>query len=130
MVLIVAIVVTITVVAVAVIAMMRILPPRLRTLKKEDEKDAAKNLPQGRKEDILLLRLQGREGVHRHHVESQQSRETKTIDTVCLMRMSAQNRRLRREEIEDMNGAKAKKKKNEERQKWNKNQSGIRDGIT
>ena len=44
--------------------------------------------------------------------------------------MSARNRRLRREEIEDMNGAKAKKKKNEERQKWNKNQSGIRDGIT
>ena len=111
-------------------ATMRILPPRLRTLKKEDEKDAAKNLPQGRKEDILLLRLQGREVVHRHHVESQQSRETKTIDTVCLMRMSAQNRRLRREEIEDMNGAKAKAKKNEERQKWNKNQSGIRDGIT
>ena len=111
-------------------AMMRILPPRLRTLKKEDEKDAAKNLPQGRKEDILLLRLQGREVVHRHHVESQQSERDKD-DRYGMSyaneraEQAAEARRNRRHEC-----YRAKKKKNEERQKWNKNQSGIRDGIT
>jgi hypothetical protein len=106
-----------------------ILPPRLRILEREDETDAAKNLPREKKEDIHLLHLRGREADHRHLVESQPSKEKKTINTACRTQTSARNRQLRREEIEDMNGARAKKKKNEERRKWN-NQNGIRDEIT
>ena len=126
-------VVTTIVVAAAVVATTTttttILPPRLRILEREDEKDAAKNLPREKKEDIHLLHLRGREADHRHLVESQPSKEKKTINTACRTQTSARNRQLRREEIEDMNGARAKKKKNEERRKWN-NQNGIRDEIT
>merc|ERR1712070_1336080 len=86
-------------------------------------------LPPEKKEDIHLLHLRGREADHRHLVESQPSKEKKTINTACRTQTSARNRQLRREEIEDMNGARAKKKKNEERRKWN-NQNGIRDEIT
>merc|ERR1712070_759415 len=126
------VVVTTIVVAAAVVATTTtttILPPRLRILEREDEKDAAKNLPREKKEDIHLLHLRGREADHRHLVESQPSKEKKTINTACRTQTSARNRQLRREEIEDMNGARAKKKKNEERRKWN-SQNGIRDEIT
>ena len=115
----------------AVVAMTKttVLPPRLRILEREDENDAAKNLPRGKKEDIHLFRLQGQKAVLHHHGENQPSREKKTIVMACLTQTSALSKRLRREEIEDTSGAKAKKKRNEGRQKW-KNRNGIRDEIT
>ena len=64
-----------------------------------------------KKEDIHLLHLRGREADHRHLVESQPSKEKRTINTACRTQTSARNRQLRREEIEDMNVIERKRKR-------------------